>query len=97
MAIINLVKANKHADPVSQALRNLNFADACMSMVSLTVLMLTTFDKEESGTFSMAMKACIGFAACAAVLTIATVMIVKASKKLRKRTDDKQLFSEDEP
>lgn len=87
MAIVNLVKAKKHADPVSQALRNLNFADACMSMVSLTVLMLATFDTEEGGSFSITMKACVGFAACAAVLAVATVMIVKAAKDLREHTD----------
>lgn len=84
MAIVHLVKASKYKDPVSQALRNLNFADACMSMVSLTVLLLSVFDEGNDSTFAIAMKACAGFAACAAVLAVATVMIVKAAKKLRK-------------
>lgn len=43
-AIVNLVRAKKSGDHVVQSLRNLNFVDACMSMVSLTVLMLGVFD-----------------------------------------------------
>lgn len=88
MAIVNLVKAKKYSDPAMQALRNLNFADACTSMVSLTVLMLSTFSEEENGTFFIAMKACVGFAACAAILAVATVMIIRGAKNLQNpRTD----------
>ncbi|MCM1439057.1 MAG: hypothetical protein NC131_07575 [Roseburia sp.] len=83
-AIINLVKAKKFADPVSQSLRCLNFADACMSMVSLTVVLLTTFGQGgETGGGFIALKACVGFAACALVLALATYMIVASAKKLR--------------
>ncbi|MDE6059279.1 MAG: hypothetical protein K2G44_04480 [Clostridia bacterium] len=88
MAIVHVVKASKYKDPVSQALRNLNFADACMSMASLTVLMLSVFDEGNDLTFAIAMKACAGFAACAAVLAVATVMIVKAAKKLGEGKDN---------
>lgn len=87
-AIINLVKSKRHADPVSQSLRCLNFADACMSMASLTVVLLTTFGSGDSETFLLWMKACVGFAACAAVLALATVMIITSVKKLRKNKDE---------
>lgn len=83
MAIVHLVKAKKYADPVSQALRNLNFADACMSMASLTVLMLSVFDGGEEAAFSITVKACSGFAACIAVLFVASAMIVKAVKNIK--------------
>lgn len=89
-AIINLVKSKKYADPVSQALRCLNLADACMSMVSLTVVLLTTFGGDDSASFLLYMKAGAGFAACAVVLALATVMIVTSAKKLRKNNDERQ-------
>ena len=88
MAIINLVKSKRYADPVSQSLRCLNFADACMSMASLTVVLLTTFGKDDSESFLLWMKACVGFAVCAVVLALATVMIITSAKKLRKNSDE---------
>lgn len=78
-AVYNLVKAKKYADPVSRSLRCLNFADACMSMVSLTVVLLTTFSTEESD-MDIYMKASVGFAACAIVLALATYMIITSVK-----------------
>ena len=83
LAIYNLVKAKKYADPVSRSLRCLNFADACMSMVSLTVVLLTTFGREQEEEMTIYLKAFSGFAACALVLALATYMIISASKKLK--------------
>lgn len=88
MAVVHLMRAKKYADPVGRALRNLNFADACMSMASLTVLMLSVFDKGENGTFSIAIKACAGFAACIAVLFVASAMIVKAAHAVKENRED---------
>ncbi|MDE7330497.1 MAG: hypothetical protein K2N30_05390, partial [Clostridia bacterium] len=79
----NLVKAHKSSNPVTQALRNLNFADACMSVVSLTVLMISTFDGASASAEMNYVKSTVGFAACVAVIAIAVIMIVKASKKLK--------------
>lgn len=88
MAIYNLFKAKKFADPVSQSLRCLSFADACMSMVSLTVVLLVTFTEEPDENFMIPMKAGVGFAACAIVLALATYMIITSAKKLRKNEDE---------
>lgn len=91
LSICNLFKARKHREPVTQALRNLNFADACMSVVSLTVLMLSVFG--DDGMFYM--KAAVGFAACALTLALAAFMIIKSNKELKKtkqniRSDDNE-------
>lgn len=83
LAIYNLVKAKKYADPVSRSLRCLSFADACMSMVSLTVVLLATFGQEQEEQMIMYLKATAGFAACAAVLALATYMIITSVKKLK--------------
>lgn len=82
-AVFNLIKAKRFADPVSQSLRCLNFADACMSMVSLTVVLLTTFGESNEDSFLLAMKACVGFAACVIILALATYIIITSAKKLR--------------
>lgn len=80
MAILNLVKARRYNDPVVQALRNINFADACMSIVSLTVIMLSTFGEPDG---MMVIKAGVGFAACAVTIAVAVLMIVRGTKRLK--------------
>ena len=84
MAIRNLVKARKYDDPVVQALRNINFADACMSVVSLTVLMCTTFDDGASTKEMLYMKCIVGFVACAIITVMASLMIIGAARRLRR-------------
>lgn len=88
LAIINLVRAKSHGNPVVQSLRNINFSNACMSMVSLTVLLIETFGEGEAQSGMLAMKACVGFAACALTLAMATIMIVRASKRLNEEQND---------
>lgn len=83
MAVINLVRARKSSNPVTQSLRNLNFADACMSAVSLTVLMISTFEDSGSSAVMEYMKYAIGFFVCAAIIAMAVFMIVRADKKIK--------------
>lgn len=83
VAIYNLVKAHKLSNPVTQSLRNLNFADACMSIVTLTVLMISTFEGEEGSLSMLFVKSATGFFVCAGIIALATVMIIQACKKLK--------------
>lgn len=83
MAVYNLVKAHKLSNPVTQSLRNLNFADACMSVVSLTALMISTFGGEDSAAEIQHMKYIVGFAVCAMIMAMAVFMIMKAHKRLK--------------
>lgn len=80
MSIYNLLKAKKFNQPVVQALRNITFADACMSVVSLTVLMLSTFGEPDG---FIIMRASVGFAVCAIIIVLAILMIVKANSQLK--------------
>lgn len=79
-AIYNVIKATKHSNPVIQAIRNLNFADACMSIFSLTVLMTATFG--DSGGM-IYINAATGFFCLAAVVATSSIMIVRADKNLK--------------
>lgn len=80
MAVYNLFKARKYHDPVIQTLRNVNLADACMAIVALTTLMLSTFN---GGSDLSILKALVGFAACIAIISIAIVMIIQGKNKLK--------------
>lgn len=86
MASINLARAKRHGDPVVQSLRNLNFADACMTMASLTVILLATFGKREEARFETAMSSAVGLAACLAVLALAVLMIIDSVKNIKRLT-----------
>ncbi|MDO5330735.1 MAG: hypothetical protein Q4F15_04875 [Bacillota bacterium] len=82
LAIYNLAKSRRIGDWVSQSLRNLNFADALMSMVSLTVTMLATFG--DSGDYALTIEACTGFGAAVLVLGLSIYTIVEALKSKEK-------------
>lgn len=83
MSVVNLVKAKRFNDYVTQALRNLNLATACMSMLSLTVSLISTFGGGKDDSMS-AMKSAVGLAVCVITLGLATFMIIKGSKTLKK-------------
>ena len=81
MAIIHLVRAHRHGGPVAQALRAVNIADACISMVSLTVLLIATFG---DGAGMIAMKASVGFGAVAVTAAMAAGILVSGIRSLRR-------------
>lgn len=82
MAVYNLVKSRKLSNPVTQSLRNLNFADACMSIVSLTVLMISTFEGDEATAAMRYTKYVVGFVMCAVIIAMAAFMIIRANKRI---------------
>lgn len=86
MAIYHIVKARQFDDPISQSLRNVNFADACMSVVSLTVLMLSTFGGADSLIY---IKASVGFFVCASIIALAIIMITQAQKQITRIKGEK--------
>ena len=52
-------------------------------MVSLTVLMIATFSETaEHASRLLFLKAGVGFAACAAIIALAAVMIITANKRI---------------
>lgn len=86
LSIYNLVKAKRFNNPIIQSLRNLNFADACMSMVSLTVVLISTFGTQEDNF----LKWGAGFAACATVIACALVVIIRTCIKLKEEQNGRE-------
>lgn len=78
-AIKNLVKARKGGDFVTQALRNIGFADALVAMLSLQTAMMSAFGNGGSSTSS----ALLGGAVCAAIIFIGIRMIIKGRRALK--------------
>ena len=78
-AIVRLVNKGNRGDPVVATIRLVAFADALMSMVSLTVLMIATFDE---GTDLLPVKAFVGFAAVALTAGLSISSIVRSAKGL---------------
>ena len=84
VAIVNVVKYKKYNSPVFSASKAISFAAACVSMLTLTSTMLTTFsDGTMDALTQKLMLGGVGFAVSAVVVTMAIYMIAQSTKKLR--------------
>lgn len=84
MAIINVAKYRKFQSPVFSAAKAISFASACVSMLTLTSTMLTTFsDQTMDATAQKLMLGGVGAAVVAVVTFMAIYMIVRGTKKLK--------------
>lgn len=79
MAIINLVKARKDNDITIQAIRNVNFSEASVSILALQTAMLHEFGAEMTEITIIAMNAATGGVVCIVTAAIGILMIVKAA------------------
>ena len=84
VAVINLIKYRKYNSPILSASKTISMAAACVSMLTLEATMLTTFN---DGSMSLAsrriMLGTTGTAVSAFVITMAVVMIVQSSKRIK--------------
>ena len=78
-AFVHLAEARKGNDPVISTLRMLSLSDALMSMVSLTVIMDSTFSEPE--TELVWIKALVGFASVIVTVALAVFAIMKNAKR----------------
>lgn len=88
-SIINFLRARREDDYTLQTLRNVNLADATMSVLALQTSMFHSFGMGEvdTGVFN----ALTGAGVCLSVFTLGVYMIVKGNiglKKLRKAAED---------
>ena len=87
MSIINLVRAKKQTDLTIQAVRNVNLADATVSILALQTALLTTFGGNEIN-FSL-MNTLTGCAVSFFTIGLAIFMIITATKKIKSITKEK--------
>lgn len=82
-AIVNIVKYKKYNSPVYSASKAISFAAACVSMLTLTSTLLTTFsDGTMDPVTQKFMLGSVGFAVSGVVLVMAIYMIAGSTKKL---------------
>ncbi len=83
-AIMGIVKYRKYESPVFSASKAISLAAACVSMLTLTSTMLTTFGEADGLLFRRIMLGSLGGAVSVFIIAMAIYMIVRATKALKK-------------
>lgn len=84
IAIINVVKYRNHNSPIFSAVKAISFAAACVSMLTLTSTMLTTFNDGTMDEFTKKILiGSVGIAVSVTIVTMAGFMIVKGTKQMK--------------
>lgn len=83
LAIINLVKYRKYNSPVYSASKIISLVAACVSMLTLTSTMLTTFGEADGIHFRKTMLGALGSVISLFTITIAIYMIIRANRSLK--------------
>ena len=84
VAIVNVVKYRKYNSPVFSASKAISFAAACVSMLTLTSTLLTTFSDGTMGQMEQkTMLGSVGVAVSMVIVAMAMYMIVTGTKKLK--------------
>ncbi|MDE6473704.1 MAG: hypothetical protein K2L70_01205 [Clostridia bacterium] len=83
MSIVNIVKAKKQTDVTVQAIRNINLADAMVSILALQTSMINSFGGSEDVEFADALNGATGAVVCLLIFALGIFMIAKAKKQLR--------------
>ncbi len=90
VAIVNIVKYRKYNSPIYSASKAISLAAACVSMLTLTSTMLTTFSDGTMDAFAeKLMLGGVGFAVSVVIVVMAINMIVQSTKKIKLLNEDK--------
>lgn len=73
VAIVNTVISRLSGDPIGKSLKDISLADTCMSLMSLTVVMISTFSADSH----ILVKAIVGFGACLVVGLLCVMTIIR--------------------
>ncbi len=82
-AIVNIIKYRKYNSPVYSASKAISLTAACVSMITLTSTMLTTFGEFEDLLFRRIMLASLGGTVSIFIITMSLYMIVRSNKLLK--------------
>ncbi len=83
LSIYNFIKYRKFKSPVYQAAKSINLVAACVSMMTLTTTMLTTFGTEDIIEFKKILLTCVGIVISSFILIIAIQIIIFTNKKIK--------------
>jgi hypothetical protein len=80
IAICNIIKVQKYCQPIWQSLKNINLADAAVSILSLQVALIATFSSDSK---MLTMNIVTGSVVSLGVIAIGLFMIVNSTKKIK--------------
>ncbi len=80
MGIYNLIKARRHNDYTVQSIKNINFADALVSILALQTAMFQAFDPELNTDLANSIT---GGAVLTIIIIVGLIMIISGNKKLK--------------
>ena len=85
VAIVNIVRAKRQTDMTVQAIRNINMADALVSMLALQTSLLHAFSDENGKDigFDKTLNGVTGLVVCVLVVALGIYMIINAQRKLK--------------
>ena len=84
LSIYNFIKYRKFNSPVYSAAKSINLVAACVSMMTLTTTMLTTFGGEDAIEYKKVLLTMVGVVVSLFILTISIQIIIFTSKNLKK-------------
>lgn len=84
VAAVNLVKFRRHKSPVLSAAKAINLVSAMVSILSLETAMLARFGDNNDLAFRRLMTGATGGGICTIVLVMATFMIVRSTREMKK-------------
>ena len=84
LSIFNFIKYRKYNSPVYSAAKSINLVAACVSMMTLTTTMLTTFGTEDVIEFKKLLLTIVGIVVSLFILTISIQIIIYTNKNLEK-------------
>lgn len=82
-AVVNLVKYRRYQSPVMSAAKAVSLASALVSVFALETAMLSQFGQERDPLFRRIMTTATGAGICAFILSMAAVMIIHATRRLK--------------
>ncbi len=84
VSIIGIVKYRKYESPVMSASKAVSLAAASVSLLSLETAMITAFGQDTDPLFRKTITASTGSVVCVFILLMATYMIIRATKELKR-------------
>lgn len=84
LSIYNFIKYRKYNSPVYSAAKSINLVAACVSMMTLTTTMLTTFGGEDVVEYKKLLLTMVGVVVSLFILAISIQIIIFTSKNIKK-------------
>ena len=91
-SVINIFKYRKYNSPVMQTTKEINFAAALVSMLSLETAMLSQFGSAESPEFRRIMIASTGAGVSIIIITMSIYMIIRTNKEIKLLRTQNDMF-----